>query len=200
MNYFNRFLALALVSFMAPFSASAHSVSPQQVIKTVVGEVTDILLARSDTSSLTPAELSDIRKITADNIDYKYIASRILGRTGWKKLSTQQKKNYVAAYRTWLEGYITKKLTSYSNQAIKYGKANQGRRTATVPVFVSSEDSTGIIRLDFTLKNTKHGWKVVDFSSEGVSIPRAPQSDFRSMINGSSGYEKIMDRLAHLNS
>jgi len=173
---------LVLMSFLAllPMQAMAEELAPQDVIKTAVGGVIDVLKVRKDQTSLSSEDRDAIRKAVDGCFDFPEMAKRALA-APWKELNDTQKKEFVATFQELLELTYGNRLADYHDQKIEYGEVFIKGRIAVVDSEVVDADKRTPVRYKLVHKDA--GWGVYDIQIEGISMVNTFRTDFSEAVN-----------------
>jgi len=193
-------LFVLLIAFLAllPIQAMADEIGPQEVVKTAVGGVIDALKARPDQKVLSSADRDAIRSAVKGYFDFAEMAKRSMGKS-WKKLSKEQKNEFVATFRELLERSYGNRLSDYHDQEVEYGKVRIKKRIAIVNSDVV--DATKRTPVRYKLVHKKTGWRVYDIQVEGISMVNTFRTDFNTAVNkdGIEGFlNGLKERVAKL--
>ena len=126
------------------------------------------------------------------------MARRALGKP-WKKLSEEQRKDFVATFRELLERSYGNRLSEYHNQKVIYGDVKTKGRIAIVHSEVVDESKRTPVL--YKLVHRKNGWRVYDIKVEGISMVSTFRNDFKQAVSqkGLDGFladlKKRVDKL-----
>ncbi|WP_298940454.1 ABC transporter substrate-binding protein [uncultured Psychromonas sp.] len=132
--------------------------------------------------------------------DYKYAAYSVVG-ANLRETTSEQRDNFVEAFRTYLINAYGHILIKYDQQTLTILDNNNFKGKKIVSVPVRMRDNNGqITQLDFKLrKNKKTGeWKVFDVIAEGVSMLDTKRSEFGSLIQ-KKGIDEVIKLLLQKN-
>ncbi|MBW2027634.1 MAG: ABC transporter substrate-binding protein [Deltaproteobacteria bacterium] len=174
-----RITAVVLVCLFVPVTLWAGE--PTQRIK----ETTDKLIAILEDRALKVPEKKDekirlLRKIVDERFDWEAISRRALGRH-WRKLTGEERKEFVRLFGKLLERTYSGKLESYSGETVSYDKEAVDGRYAVVQATVKSQKH-GEIPIKYRLWKRNGDWLVYDISIEGVSLVNNYRSQFNEIL------------------
>lgn len=164
-----RFAAI-MVGMLLGFSVAAHAetTSPDLLVKNTVQ---DVLAALKQ-------EKKDKKKIQAlvdekvlPLFDFTLMTKRAVG-TIWKTATPEQKKALVEEFRDLLvRVFIAKAFTGNTNLSVKFEPSGyaEGDDQVTVKTQVTIPGEAPLA-VDYDLKKTSAGWKVVDFAIAGPRL------------------------------
>lgn len=195
-HFVRNLTAAVLAAMLISFPAWANNVpTPKEVVESTVDQILNVLESREDKTLLSDKDIAAVNAIGTERIDYRYIASRLLGRSGWTGLNAEQQDSYTKRYSEWIELYVANQLSKYHGQTINYDHDEEMGRYVVVKLIVDNDGKP--VHLDFTLRQPKGQptWMIIDFTVEGISIPKSVESDFRTLIAGPDGYTAVLARL-----
>jgi phospholipid transport system substrate-binding protein len=125
--------------------------------------------------------------------DFKELSRRTLGRE-WKKMKTEQQKEFVQLFRKLLQGVYADRLLAYSDQKIIFDKETMLKKgRAEVQSYLQTSDGKKI-PLFYRLTDKSGSWKVYDVIIEGVSMVKNYRTQFRQILSKDS-HEKLLEIL-----
>jgi phospholipid transport system substrate-binding protein len=133
------------------------------------------------------------------SIDYRYAAYRILGKH-LKKISKEQRTEFVEAMRHYLVRTYSIALAKYKNQQVIFEpeKPTKGKRIVGVKTQIIEQGAPTINIVFQMRKNKKTGqWKAFDITVEGISLLSAKQAEINKKI-ARQGIEHVTLELAAL--
>jgi phospholipid transport system substrate-binding protein len=158
---------LTLLSF-ALFARADTIIAPDAMVKNAVQDVLAVLKqGKSDKKQIQ--DLVD--KEVLPMFDFTLMTKRAVGPI-WKTATPEQKKMLVDEFRDLLvRVFIGKAFTGVSNVAVKFEPTNfaEGDDQVTVKTLISTPGETPVA-VEYDLKKTSAGWKVVDFSVAGPRL------------------------------
>jgi phospholipid transport system substrate-binding protein len=204
-------LALALISTLsiealAASSGSVDSVrysettSPYVVLKTAGTNLFSRISANQQAIAKFPHLMRDIvEEELMPSIDYRYASYRILGKH-LKKISKEQRVNFVKAMRHYLVRTYSIALSKYKNQEVVFesekptkGKIIIGIKTQII------EQGAPTINIVFKMRQNKKTkqWKAFDITVEGISLLSTKQAELNKKITR-QGIDHVTLELAAL--
>ena len=111
----------------------------------------------------------------------------------WKKLSSEEKKEFVDLFAKLLENSYASKIESYRDEKINYvDEVVRGKYAMVKTEVVRKNENIGV---DYKLLKQGDEWKVYDFIIEGVSMVRNYRSQFSKIIHRES-FAKLMEQMS----
>ena len=125
--------------------------------------------------------------------DFKELSRRTLGRN-WKKMSSEQQKEFVELFKKLLQGVYADRLLAYSDQKIIFGYEKMLKKgRAEVESYLVTSDGRKI-PLFYRLTDKSGSWRVYDVIIEGVSMVKNYRTQFREILTKDSP-EKLLEIL-----
>ena len=138
------------------------------------------------------ARRAKIREIINPKFHYVEMGKRSLAKN-WKKLSSEEKKEFVDLFAKLLENSYASKIESYRDEKINYvDEVVRGKYAMVKTEVVRKNDNIGV---DYKLLKQGDEWKVYDFIIEGVSMVRNYRSQFSKIIHRES-FAKLMEQMS----
>ena len=160
-------VSLTLLGFTLVARAEAI-VAPDAMVKNAVQEVLGVLKqGKSDKKQIQ--DLVDTKVLPM--FDFTLMTKRAVGQI-WRTASPDQKKMLVDQFRDLLvRVFIGKAFTGVTNVTVKFEPTNysEGDDQVTVKTLISTPGETPVA-VEYDLKKTSAGWKVVDFSVAGPRL------------------------------
>jgi len=169
-NYMN---LLAKVFFIVALlgisiTARADAASPDTLVKNVVEEVL-VALKQNKTDKKKIQAMVDEKVLPI--FDFTLFTKRAVG-VSWKTATAEQKKVLVEEFRDLLvRVFIAKAFTSSGSHTVKFEpvKYAEGDDQVTVKTLIVSPGEASVA-VDYDLKKTSSGWKVVDLAIAGPRL------------------------------
>lgn len=174
-----RFTAAVLACLIVPVTLWAGE--PTERIK----ETTDKLIAILEDPALKVPEKKDekirlLRKTVDERFDWEAISRRALGRH-WRKLTREEREEFIRLFGKLLERTYSGKLESYSGESVSYDKEAVDGKYAVVQATLKSQKH-GEIPIKYRLWKRDGDWLVYDISIEGVSLVNNYRSQFNEIL------------------
>jgi len=173
----------------------ANDMAPDALIKSVSGEVLEIVRADKDIQSGNTKKAADLveRKI-APNFDFLHMTRLALGRD-WRQASTEQQKALANEFQILLVRTYSRALTEYKNQTIDIKPL--ALKVGETDVKVRSEikqPGAKSIQLDYYLQKDTTGWEIYDIEVAGISLVTNYRESFASEVRN-SGIDGLLKSL-----
>lgn len=184
-------------SVTASVSPTANA-SPYVVLKTAGTNLFSRISANQQAIEKFPHLMRDIvEEELMPSIDYRYASYRILGKH-LKKVSKEQRAEFVKAMRHYLVRTYSVALSKYKNQQVIFEpeKPTKGKRIIGVKTQIIDQGAPTIDIVFQMRKNKKTGeWKAFDITVEGISLLSTKQAELNKKI-ARQGIEHVTLELA----
>ena len=189
--HFVIWIVLATIALNNAATAAPLS-SPTEVIKSTIDEVTRLL---SEEQFKTPDQLlmrrRMIEEVIGHHFDYEEMAKRSLA-AYWKKLSTEEKQEFVKLFTSFLSWNYAGKIEGYAGEQVHYLNERIKGNFAEVRTKIVSDKTE--LPLDYRLLKKSSDWYVYNIVIEGVSLIRNYRTQFKRIIRDSS-YAELVQQL-----
>jgi len=165
------------------------------------GSIDELLRVVQDKDLKQPAKTPERRKLleqtVSERFDFEEMSLRALG-APWKQLSDQEKKEFVALFRTLLINTYREQIETYSGDGVQYlnerveKSGDKEYAEVKTKIFLSDKSE---LRLDYKLINKdKTNWRVYDVVIQDIGLISNYQKQFTKIIRASS-YQGLVDQL-----
>ncbi len=189
-----RFAALCVGAWLVLNSGAALSApgAPTEAVRSTLNEAIRILADEQ----LKKADRAQERRrlleaVVGARFSYEEMAKRALARQ-WRKLSAQERRDFVELFKTLLTNSYADKIEGYSGENVVYLSERREGRYAEVRTKVVSEKLE--IPLDYRLLLNAGTWRVYDVIVDGVSLVKNYRGQFARIIRTSS-YADLVEKL-----
>jgi phospholipid transport system substrate-binding protein len=164
--------------------------------ETVESGVNNLLKTLGDPSFKTKAKderLALMKTQIGAVFDFKELSRRTLGRT-WKKLSPEQRTEFVELFTQVLQGVYADLLMSYTDQKVIFGDEKMLKKgRAEVESYLVTSDGRKI-PIFYRLTDKTGSWRVYDVIIEGVSLVKNYRTQFKEIL-ANNPPEKLLEIL-----
>ena len=171
-----------LAALLFAFCAPAQETAPDALVKTLVGEVIDVIAKNKDARALV--DLAE-KKVTA-HFDFKRMTQLAVGRS-WSEANATQQAALERAFRTLLVRTYAAALAQTSGKTrvdVKAPSSSAGDAEVMVRTVVN-EPGRKPFAIDYRMSKSSGGWKVFDVVVENLSLVTNYRSSFQSEISRS---------------
>lgn len=171
---------LMILLLATPIAGLSSTVpDPTQQMKPFVNKMTKILAEadfKNDSQCSICQRLIDISR---ERFDYNEMSKRVLGKA-WRKLSKEEKENFVDLFTELLQYAYVGKIQNYAGQSIEFtGQRIKGKRAEVKTELV---DNNKTIPVSYIMLLEGDQWMVYDVVVEGVSLIRNYMEQFREIL------------------
>jgi len=135
----------------------------------------------------TPQErVEHLRRLVLDGFDIEVISRFVLGRS-LSGASESDLRDYRRAYEDYIVHSLAQRLANYGGETLAISEAHP---TSSSDVLVASTlvRPTGVpVRIDWRLRPTAGGWRIVDLVVEGLSLIVTQRDEFASVLRAGGG-------------
>ena len=184
---------ILIFAFLMMLPLQGYAATPKETVET---GVTNLLGTLGDAAFKAKPKDQQIEIIGTEIdkvFDFKEMSRRTLGRN-WKKMSAEQRTEFVSLFKKLLQGVYADRLLAYSDQKVLFDKEimlKKGR--AEVQSYLQTSDGTKI-PLFYRLTDKSGSWKVYDIIIEGVSMVKNYRTQFKQILSKGSP-EKLLEVL-----
>lgn len=192
-------LSAWLVLLGAPAAAAGAQIPPEQAMQDL--STTMIATLKRDRAEVNahPQRLFQlVDQVLAPHVDFPRMSGWVLGRY-WRQATPEQRKRFIAAFRTMLVRFYTAALLDNPSQLDQL-LAHSNHLITFLPTRNISGDSAVVrsevhlpggktVQVAFAVNDRDGAWKVYDVNVEGISLVMNYRSSFAEQIqrNGLDG-------------
>lgn len=196
-QHFRHVLALAAIAGMLAFAPAAHAEDAQGFIEHQHAKLQTMLHAPA-----SPGRDAQVNAALDGFVDYDEFVRRAFGEPChpsmptcedlWATYSDDQKRELHDLLKQWVEVNYRRNLTKTLDYDVSYkGSRDAGGDTRVLTEAKSKTNPRDTpVRVDYLVKQTPHGQRVVDIITEGSSYSKDLYVQFRKM-----DYDKIVAKL-----
>ena len=174
--------------------ASQETPPPEQFIGELIENAIKVLELPVEARS---EREEGFRALLNQNFDMPAIIRIVLGRH-WRTATPGQKSKFSHVFRTHLIQVYTSQLGAYGGEIIQIEKSAQLSKKDTVIYTLILRKEEDPLRVDWRVRETKRGLKVIDVAAEGVSMLTTKRSEFTSLV-AREGVDALIGRLEDMN-
>jgi phospholipid transport system substrate-binding protein len=170
-----------------------YAATPKETVETGVNKVLGTLSDPAFKAKAKDEQIAQLGEEIDTIFDFKELSRRTLGRE-WKKMNTEQQKEFVQLFRELLQSVYADRLLAYSDQKVIFDKETMLKKgRAEVQSYLQTSDGKKI-PLFYRLSDKSGSWKVYDVIIEGVSMVKNYRTQFREILAKGSP-EKLLQIL-----
>jgi phospholipid transport system substrate-binding protein len=185
------FISLCILGVSTQANAAA---TPTVAISGTINSILDTL---RDKELSQPSKETERREkigiLIRDRFDFKEMSKRSLARH-WKKISSDDQKQFVSIFSDLLEASYTGKIEKYTDEKVTYDKEKLKGKGKYAVVSTSIVTKSVNIPIDYKLKLKNDKWWVYDVVIEGVSFVSTYRSQYNKIIIKES-FAKLIEKM-----
>jgi phospholipid transport system substrate-binding protein len=192
--------ALAIATIAGHLAASvaiADERTPEEVISTTAVAVARTIAARKRELQVSTTKLHAVAdELLLPQFDFK-TASQLILREHWNTATAEQRQRFVEDFYRFLLSAHASALLEFRHDTVTVlppSTPASGTSARVATVLKLNDDSRH--HVDFYMRRTAAGWKIVDIIVEGVSYVRTYRTDFGAEIRA-HGLDALLNRLEH---
>ena len=188
-------LHLLILSIMLVVVGNIHAAESGPATEAVRQTINQVLAILEDPELQSPDRTAERRakleNIIGKRFDYEEMGKRTLA-SHWKKLDSNQQKEFVALFQTFLSNSYAGNLEGYSGQKVEYIKERHKGDFAEVQTKIVSPKSN--LPVDYRLLKKNGDYRVYDVVVDDISLVKNYRGQFSRIIKTSS-YDGLMEKL-----
>ncbi|MCF8469095.1 MAG: ABC transporter substrate-binding protein [Sneathiella sp.] len=187
-------VAFAAAAFVQPGQALADS--KEQAAVALIKNIGDEAVKTLADNSLSEAQKQQrFEQFLDSSFDMKLIGRFVLGQY-WRTATDAQKAEFQTVFRDFMVTSYSQKIGSYSGENLKIGDATSLNDKESLVHSQIVRPNGPPIKLDWRVRKTDSGEKIVDVIIEGISMAQTHRSEFASVISQPGvGVEGLITKL-----
>lgn len=186
-------------------SASVFAATPNPV-SMLKGTTSKLISALKQNRSKLRSQPSYVYKIVdkvlLPQVDTIVMAQSVLGRTGWRKATPAQRREFTNEFTNTVIRTYASALSAYTNEKVVFSPLRggyQGRQVIQINSKIMRQNGPPVaITYSVILRNGK--WKIFDLNVEGISLLQSFRSQFSAQLSGGDSMAKIIQNLKNHNT
>ena len=184
------FFTLTLTNSLLADSPAADSNEVKNYVQSLLNNTFNIL---NDTNMPIENKKQKIRILLGDNLDTQSMSNRSLGRLK-NNYQPEELNKFTSTYKEYLINNYANSVENYKGQDVKIKAINKVKENYyTVETEIIS-DGDQIFNVNYLVKKESSIFKVLDISTEGISLVSTQQREFSQILNNNS-LAFLIDRL-----
>jgi phospholipid transport system substrate-binding protein len=189
----NAFASLVVFfCLLTSINALASDPPPVAMLKESTSEMLAMMKSHQGSLKSNPKLLEgEIRRIVVPKFDLTAMAQSVVGRRHWQESSPALQKAFIHEFTDLVISVYSAPLQDYNGDKVQFFPLRENiQGQARIAVQTAILRSTGQrIAVNYSLKRGASGWKVYDFSIEGISMVASYRSQFADVLEakGMSG-------------
>ena len=183
-----RAIRLGLLAVLLFVSGLTFAASPVSTIQSAANRMVSQLERNKSSLNSNPNIIHRIvNSVLVPIIDVNRMAGSVIGRSYWSKASSSQRSQFIREFKQQVINTYSAALSSYNGDKVTVyplRSGYQGKKTVVVKSVIVRKNGQRV-SVNYNLVKRSSGWKVYDFSIEGVSIVQNYRSQFAGpLANG----------------
>ena len=196
-RFYMHLVVVGLIIYLPMVSVCFADSEIQSQLKSTIDKVINIVKDEALKND-QQARRAALRKTIDERFNYRQMVMRSLAKN-WDARSDQERREFIALFKSLLENSYANKLEAYRDEQINYLDEIIKGKYALIKTEVVRRSST--IGVDYKLIEENGNWKVYDFVIEGVSMIRNYRSQFTKIIRRDSYgvlVQKLTDKINNI--
>lgn len=116
----------------------------------------------------------------------------------WRRANDRQKQEYLELFSDYVAGLYASRFGEYAGQSFNVtGERMSGEGDVAVSSTII-QDQKPPVKVDFRLRRTEAGFKIIDVYVEGISLLITKRDEFTSVLSR-EGMDGLIERLRNIN-
>jgi phospholipid transport system substrate-binding protein len=187
--------SLILVCALVVALATPAAATPEGARDFIRSLGDEAVAALSDDSLSEEARTEELRQLFARGFDIRTIAFFALGRH-WRGASKQQLREYLALFTEFIVTSYAERFGEYAGEILKVKGSRKGSGGDVMVMSDVVQPGKPALRVDWRVRQTNRGYKIVDVIVEGVSMLITQRDEFTAVIRSKGkGIEGLLAAL-----
>ena len=184
-----------LLAFLLTTNTAFSSGTPDGFLKDSVQEISLLVSKYKDRFETDEEFLRDkMNSSVMPKLDIKLMSKIILGKKIWTNLTSNQKDDFVEAFKYRMTSTYMKSITAFDGEKVVFLPYEPGKRENIAYVKSKYLIPGGDIAVDYRLIKKSDEWKVYDIIFDGISLMKNYRADFREHVS-ESGIDSLITSL-----
>ena len=180
--------AIGILGFAFPAEAAGGpdnpdnpeiTAAPRQLITETANEIVAVLANREASSE---ERIKKIEEIAYEIFDFTTMSKLVLARN-WKKMSKEQRGDFVREFKRHLARTYGTRLDRYDQEEVEvYGSQVEVRNDVSIKTRIVGGQFDAA-EVSYRLRERKDRWRIIDVVIEGVSLVSNYRSQFAEVLN-----------------
>ena len=181
--------------FVLVTSTAYTSESPDDFLKKSVEEVSALVSKHKERFEEDEEFLrSKMNLVVMPKLDITLMSKIILGKNISTGMSSQQKADFIQAFKYRMTSTYMKSITAFDGEKIEFLPYIPGKKDKIALVKSKYLIAAGNIDVDYRLIKNIDGWRVYDIIFEGISLMKNYRADFREHVK-KNGIDSLIKSL-----
>ena len=185
---------ITLLVFISPLAFSSEG--PDDFLKKSVQEITALVSEHKERFTKDENFLrSKMNSVVMPKLDITLMSKIILGKKIWTGITSQQKTDFIKAFKFRMTSTYMKSITAFDGEKIEFLPYIPGKKSRIALVKSKYLIAAGDIDVDYRLIKNDDGWRVYDIIFEGISLMKNYRADFRQHVS-KNGIDSLIESLS----
>ncbi len=177
------------------FTQSLMAATPESEIRDSMSQtINDITLLIKDEKIDKKIRNKKIDLLVTPLFDFNLMSRLSLGKTQWKKISSDEKKNFTEIFTKRIKLSYMDKLDLYTDEQIIIDKAVRVKSRIHLPTYMIQKGEKKEILYKFYHSKKQDKWLIYDVDLLGVSILQTYRSQFAGILKKDS-FNTLIEKL-----
>ena len=184
-----RFLLTLMTGLTLAFTVMSHAGNtPTDDVRTSVEAILEIL---KDEQLDKEGKRAQISTVINKRFDFRAMSQRTLA-TNWKKVTVEEKQQFVALFSQLIENSYVGKVEAYTDEKVDFtGEKVKGRKAVVETLIITSSAD---IPINYKVYQKGGQWLVYDVIIEGVSLIRNYRSSYQEIMK-KEGFDGLLAKM-----
>jgi len=178
-------LIMVFIATLFVINVFASEPAPLRVVRTTTTRMMSALRANKSKLKNRFFIRKIVRRIVLPKMDLNAISRSVVGRRFWYQSSQKERNQFIIEFTKYVTDMYSSALSSYSNEKIVFRPVrsfNASMRRVRIYSMLNRPGAPAV-ELNYRLVKRSNGWKIYDFSVDGVSMVQSYHSQFVSTLN-----------------
>ena len=186
--------ALLFVSLYAP-TAAADAAEAESFVRALADDATALL---SNPELTDEQQISEFRSLIEDRFDVPVVGRFALG-PYWRAASESQRSEYLTVFLDYIVSTYALRFRQFSDETLQVNGSREINEMEAIVSSVIVRPAAEDIFVDWHVRNTNAGYKVIDVLFEGLRLALTLRDEFSTVIRAGGGdlgvlIENLRDR------
>tara|TARA_Y100000389_G_scaffold118957_1_gene116121 strand:- start:2527 stop:3180 length:654 start_codon:yes stop_codon:yes gene_type:complete len=196
MTYMIKQISIFITLLVLISPAAFPSEGPDDFLKKSVQEITALVSEHKERFTKDENFLrSKMNSVVMPKLDITLMSKIILGKKIWTGITSQQKTDFIKAFKFRMTSTYMKSITVFDGEKIEFLPYVPGKKSRIALVKSKYLIATGDIDVDYRLIKNNDGWRVYDIIFEGISLMKNYRADFRQHVS-KNGIDSLIESLS----
>ncbi|MCB2053808.1 MAG: ABC transporter substrate-binding protein [Geminicoccaceae bacterium] len=178
-------LAITMLLIAALHALAAPPAAPDEAVARFAARAVTVLEQRSERAPVGDLDRA-MTTLLREGFDLDTIAKLTLGRH-WRTAGDEDRADFRALFERYLVVTYGRRLEGYGGQTVRVTGWSPVGDDALVTSSIENPGDGGGVRVDWRLRASDAGWRILDVVVEGVSMLVTQRSEFAAIVERAGG-------------